>query len=210
LTTFLFGVVPIRSAGYDPSLDENHDGKIDGKDIALPALIYGTAGDPTVPVNVTNWPTGLTSGNVNVTNWPPTSKIVHYGDAINVSWTNYGSTMGITSGLDYAYQTGFSRMTVQITIYEWKMGAFWTTVALENMIWYILPSSTQAGYTIPSSDSAQTTFYMNNSFVGSDVAAVSSPIVMKAPGYMFEPPYIGSGMASGWLLMNIDIYFRNE
>jgi hypothetical protein len=67
LTTFLFGVVPIRSAGYDPTLDVNHDGKIDGKDIALPASAYGTAGDPTVPVNVTNWPTyTLQTGIVNI------------------------------------------------------------------------------------------------------------------------------------------------
>jgi hypothetical protein len=54
---FVITIVPIRSqtAGqYDPSLDENHDGKIDGKDIALPALIFGTAGDPTLNVTVTD------------------------------------------------------------------------------------------------------------------------------------------------------------
>lgn len=55
LTTFVLTVAPIKSAVYDPSLDENHDGKIDGKDIALPALIYGTAGDPTVPVTIANY-----------------------------------------------------------------------------------------------------------------------------------------------------------
>lgn len=58
---------PIRSqtaAQYDPWLDVNDDGKIDGKDIALPALIYGTAGDPTKNVNVTNWPSQLLSNYV--------------------------------------------------------------------------------------------------------------------------------------------------
>jgi hypothetical protein len=49
LTMFAITIVPIKSqtvGHYDPWLDENDDGKIDGKDIALPALIYGTAGTP--------------------------------------------------------------------------------------------------------------------------------------------------------------------
>jgi len=73
LTTFLFGVAPIRSqtAGqYDPWLDANGDGKIDGKDIALPALIYGTAGDPTRDVNVTNFPLDG-QGNLKTTDYLP-------------------------------------------------------------------------------------------------------------------------------------------
>jgi len=47
LTMFAITIVPIRSqtAGqYDPWLDVNDDGKIDGKDIALVALHYGQAG----------------------------------------------------------------------------------------------------------------------------------------------------------------------
>jgi hypothetical protein len=67
LTMFAISIVPIRSqtgAKYDPWLDVNGDGKMDGKDIALPALIYGTAGEPTKNVNVTNWPSQLLSNYV--------------------------------------------------------------------------------------------------------------------------------------------------
>jgi hypothetical protein len=57
LTATLFLIIPIRSASlYDPILDVNHDRKIDIKDIAAVAKAFGTTGDPTLPVNVTNWP----------------------------------------------------------------------------------------------------------------------------------------------------------
>lgn len=58
LTATLFFINTTRSmstAQYDPSLDINHDGKIDMKDMAPVAKAYGTSGDPTVNVNVTNW-----------------------------------------------------------------------------------------------------------------------------------------------------------
>jgi hypothetical protein len=69
VTMFLISIVPIRSqtAGqYDPWLDVNDDGKIDGKDIALPSLSFGTAGDPTKPVNVTTIPAATIEQDLNV------------------------------------------------------------------------------------------------------------------------------------------------
>jgi hypothetical protein len=53
VTMFLTTTVPIfsqTSGQYNPLYDVNQDGKIDGKDIALPASIYGTAG---TPINLT-------------------------------------------------------------------------------------------------------------------------------------------------------------
>jgi hypothetical protein len=41
---------------YDPWVDYNDDGKIDHKDLLQFASVYGTAGDPTKKVEVTNWP----------------------------------------------------------------------------------------------------------------------------------------------------------
>jgi len=52
---------------YDPWADMNDDGFIGIDDIAYAAQLFGTTGDPTKNVNVTNWPT---IQNVNVTNWP--------------------------------------------------------------------------------------------------------------------------------------------
>jgi len=60
LTAVLFWALPTLSlAPYDPQYDVNHDGKIDGRDITLVAKAFGTNGDPTVPVNVTNWPISI-------------------------------------------------------------------------------------------------------------------------------------------------------
>ncbi|MEM4713380.1 MAG: hypothetical protein QXQ61_02395 [Candidatus Bathyarchaeia archaeon] len=54
----LFMIVPTNSQyqAYDPWLDSNEDGRIDMLDMYYTALSYGTTGDPTKNVNVTNWP----------------------------------------------------------------------------------------------------------------------------------------------------------
>jgi hypothetical protein len=41
---------------YDPWADINDDGKIDMRDIGYTCRLFGTTGDPTKNVNVTNWP----------------------------------------------------------------------------------------------------------------------------------------------------------
>ena len=56
LTATLFMIIPTRSQEYDPWLDTNDDGIIDIEEIYKAALAYGTMGDPTKNVNVTNWP----------------------------------------------------------------------------------------------------------------------------------------------------------
>jgi len=61
LSAFLLALVcPMTrsqtSIEYDPWADINDDGKIDMRDIAYIARLFGTAGDPTKPVYVTNWP----------------------------------------------------------------------------------------------------------------------------------------------------------
>lgn len=60
LTLSLFMVKPTRSQTssdkYDPFLDTNSDGTIDIYDAIQFAGVYGSSGDPTKNVNVTNWP----------------------------------------------------------------------------------------------------------------------------------------------------------
>lgn len=67
LTATVFLIIPASSqtlGQYDPLYDVNHDGKINILDIAYLAKAFGTAGDPTVPVTVTNWPSQLLSNYV--------------------------------------------------------------------------------------------------------------------------------------------------
>ncbi|UCB59984.1 MAG: hypothetical protein JSW72_07690 [Candidatus Bathyarchaeota archaeon] len=49
-------VVGLTASQYDPWADINDDGKIDIKDVAYTAKLFGTLGDPTKNVTVTNWP----------------------------------------------------------------------------------------------------------------------------------------------------------
>jgi hypothetical protein len=42
---------------YDPWCDVNHDGKISILDVVDVTSRYGTAGDPALSINITNWPT---------------------------------------------------------------------------------------------------------------------------------------------------------
>ena len=53
LTTALFIVA---STGYDPWVDQDEDGDVDASDLNVLSQEYGTTGDPTKNVSVTNWP----------------------------------------------------------------------------------------------------------------------------------------------------------
>jgi len=61
LTALMLALMFIPMSGsqttvqYDPWADINDDGKIDIKDIAYSSRLFGTLGDPTKNVNVTNW-----------------------------------------------------------------------------------------------------------------------------------------------------------
>jgi hypothetical protein len=58
LTATIFMVFPTRSSSgtYDPWIDNNEDGAIDIFDAIGLANTFGTSGDPTKNVTVTNWP----------------------------------------------------------------------------------------------------------------------------------------------------------
>jgi len=60
LTATLFIIIPTRSSPaigeYDPWIDYDENRKIDWKDLLGLARTYGSLGNPTKNVNVTNWP----------------------------------------------------------------------------------------------------------------------------------------------------------
>ena len=71
LTATLFSIIPVGSQGvrgYDPWYDvtgptpNQPDGKIDLRDYYAMGLKFGTEGDPTKNVSVTNWPEWMKAG----------------------------------------------------------------------------------------------------------------------------------------------------
>jgi len=47
----------VTGIGYDPWVDQDEDGDVDASDLNVLAGEYGSTGDPTKNVSVTNWPT---------------------------------------------------------------------------------------------------------------------------------------------------------
>jgi len=109
LTTFcmcalMFAVIPIRSGlPYDPWADLDSNGKIDMKDIANVASQFGTAGDSTKNVNVTN-PNGydVQEGRLNISSdmgyvWP----MVYCGGYSRLSLLLYsfGASLGVGNNI---------------------------------------------------------------------------------------------------------------
>ena len=78
LTATLFIV---RSTGYDPWFDYDEDGNIDARDLHTFSKEYGTTGDPTKNVNVTN-----ERLDVNVINFPNIKVISFKGATFVNSW----------------------------------------------------------------------------------------------------------------------------
>ena len=56
LTITFIPTLTQQSGSYDPWLDYNEDGTIDVNDLSPMGHAYGSSGDPTKKVTVTNWP----------------------------------------------------------------------------------------------------------------------------------------------------------
>jgi hypothetical protein len=101
LTALMLAIMFIPMSGsqstkqYDPWLDYNDDGKISLADLVSLAQSYGTTGNPTKNVNVTNWPQdrpptakkGTQKVTIQDTIYPPTQlAIPGYGDVEYYYW----------------------------------------------------------------------------------------------------------------------------
>ena len=101
LTASLFMVS--SSLGYDPWADINDDGKIDMKDIGYEARLFGTTGNSTK--------------NVTVTNWPESHRSVPYVVDQTVPLPMNPLIMGYSFGVPDVNVEGYSRMSVYIKVW---------------------------------------------------------------------------------------------
>jgi hypothetical protein len=199
LTSALFMVLSTKSSSgigeYDPWIDPNDDGAINYLDGILLGAIWGTTGDPT--------------RNVNITNWQPKYRIDSC-EHINFSWTDWGLFMGVNHSLPVGHTEGYSRLSLQITLEKWKLGPYWTSVWLDYIAWFIEKPVGSFGcfpYYVPIKDTANATVYMNQGWY--DVVSVSKPIEVSAPFYDLHFR-VQPQCEEGWVVMNIYMYLRNE
>jgi hypothetical protein len=87
LTATLFTIIPTRSSTtnsreYDPWTDISGDGIIDYLDISISARLFGTTGDPTRNINVTNFPL---DGEGNLRVRQATEPLQTYKDCVEIS-----------------------------------------------------------------------------------------------------------------------------
>jgi len=198
LTVLIFLTMPIKSANspYDPWLDYNEDGKISLSDLVTLAQSYGATGDPTKNVNVTNWP---------IQQPYPAYKVDTYM-GLNISWTNnaYYSSFRIEGNT-----TGFSRLVVQITVYGWSMETSSANVSCNTLLW-LIDEPTGLYSKQPSPISFNTiSFFMGETFAAESFVGLSAPVEVGGPIYILNPT-VFSPSQSGWVLMNVYVYLRNE
>jgi hypothetical protein len=145
LTALMLALMFIPMSGsqstkqYDPWLDYNDDGKISLADLVSLAQSYGTTGDPTKNVNVTNW-------------MPPKPKTVLYA-TYNLTWGKVLCDQLVSGGGwlyvgDYQYITVYFEFTKTTfkgpgSPREWEEPFEIIPIAT----WRRDPSSSDVGYT---------------------------------------------------------------
>jgi hypothetical protein len=185
---------------YDPWADMNDDGKIDIKDIAYSSRLFGTLGDPTKNVNVTNWPQGY-----------EVQVLPNY----NFSWNRYGMNFGWTTGPIFVGK--YSRMSVMLVPKKWINARFNLHVNLTNVIW-LMGNSGPYG-TGAEMDDSQSNMYFSVSIRCDPYPPVYIPqmythkfavIETKSPSVLLDFTYGSFDIDQGWVVFDIYIYLRNE
>jgi hypothetical protein len=189
LTVAIFMIMPIKSANnpYDPLLDNNHDGKIGLSDLVQFASSYGTAGDPTINVNVTAMPYNLQSGTINM--------------------TITGSPASVVCG-------GYSRLSLLVLPTNASVGSNNAiTVVLYAISWYSAPPIGQ--YYPLSTELVNPDVFNFTIFNGGSPWYVNSAFLtsIKAPycDLMFHAIPVGASLPSTWwVTFDYAVYLRNE
>jgi len=180
---------------YDPWLDYNDDGKISLADLVSLAQSYGTTGDPTKNVNVTNWP-----------NWPISQyNILHFSD-FNISWM-----MGLPTyyvPLPIGYVGGYSRMSIFIQPTNMSDGLYNVTVSLGAISWYPeFPGPCCSWDEVPSTFLSITMEAQEGGFTW----RLPQSVIVETKAPYFELRFNANSTAySGWVILDVYVYLRNE
>jgi hypothetical protein len=197
LTATLLLAMPTRSqtptGTYDPVIDNNHDGSINILDSIILANHFLTSGDPTVPVNVTNWPS-------------PNYTLAQ--GMLNMSF-NHGSVTGYY--IPFVYCGGYSRLSLMILPTNASLGIGNSiTIWLYNLQWFSNDTSPLCySNEQVNSNIMNATIFNGGSFSASGLGCFITET--KGPYCILAFNFIGSNLpASWWVTFNYSIYLRNE
>jgi hypothetical protein len=194
LTATIFMVIPIRSSTnpYDPWIDYDDDGKIGLSDLVSLANSYGTTGDPTKNVNVTNWPTVPSELDY---------KVINLG-VLNCTG-NGGTSVTATCG-------GYSRLSFFMWGVEMKdVGTPYSiTVKVDSWWWSIYePGSTSAASVVE-----YPTYEIT--FTSTPYPAWFTPLPLlletKAPSFSVVLQTNTTYPSPVWATFELFVYLRNE
>jgi hypothetical protein len=166
---------------YDPWADINDNGKIDAKDIGYTCRLFGTAGDPTKNVNVTNW-------------MPPKPKTVLYA-TYSLTWGKVLCDQLVSGGGwlyvgDYQYITVYFEFTKTTfkgpgSPREWEEPFEIIPIAT----WRRDPSSSDVGYTdmILNAHKVVGVYVEPYGWGARAECGPATPYIIKAPYVKIEP-----------------------
>jgi hypothetical protein len=188
LTAIIFMVIPIRSSinPYDPWLDYDENGKINLEDLVRFANSYGTTGDPTKNVNVTN---------------------LH-------NYEIQTGTINFSSSISYATPTifcgGYSRISMLLASNQTNIGNGSITIYLESIDWENTGGAYSGGVSYESLGGSNA---FNITISGSQWWFPSSYLTETKAPYCI--PYFSSTAevnlpANWWVTVNYVAYLRNE
>jgi hypothetical protein len=196
-------VTPIRSQlphPYDPWSDIDENGKVDMKDIGAVAVQFGTSGDPTKNVNVTNWPTEQ----------PRPSYIIDERD-FNISWSP--GYLGAGWWSPPTETLGYQKVFIHIAQLNWSYSTYnRTTVWLRTIRWVW-------GTTVPYGATELATeqdFDLDNTPLklpsyaepGYSWFSVTCNFTVEAGGFYFAL-YADSEIATGWVIVRVQLYLTD-
>jgi hypothetical protein len=188
LAVSIFSIMPVSSIGtYDPWLDSNDDGKIDLKDYFAVGKAYGTSGDPTKNVNVTNWPQPeldyeiLRIGRCNMTGASGTNVLNYTGGYSRVS-------LSVSVASMKQMETDYS---ITLSIYSWTWLAGGAS-SIEHPVFALTVTRTGGGFSY----------------------TATTPLMLETKAPYFRIYFTTSTTypqaANVWALFDVWVYLRNE
>lgn len=193
-TLFLTRTTRSQVAGqYDPSLDINHDGTINMKDIGAEAKAFGTSGDPTLNVTVTNLHDyDIQTGTINITSndYVIDTSSISCGGRSRLSILLYARNVSI--GLN-------NNITIYLYYISWLAGGVSHTGSVEWM------STNTFNVTVYSTSTG--TIQYSKSYV-TYMTETKAPYCFLAFRYM--NPMGANIPANWWVTFDYAVYLRNE